>query len=93
MVDMCEAKRFEGVGPNSEGGSMSCFGCDSHIGMALWDRVHCDPDRGMNRGLEYVIGKRFVFSPDYRSDDLIGLIDTSAACGLAATRDGKRAVR
>jgi hypothetical protein len=30
----------------------------------------------MDRGLKYFIGKRSVFSPDYRSDYLIGLIDT-----------------
>jgi hypothetical protein len=72
---------------------VSRFDCCSHIGIALRDRVHCEPERGMDRGLKYFIGKRSVFSPDYRSDDLIGLIDTSAACGLATTRDGKRAAR
>jgi hypothetical protein len=81
---MCEGKRFEGVGPDSEGEHELLRLRLTHRD-GTGDRVHCEPDRGMNRGLEYLIGKRFAFSPDYRGGDLIGLIDTpfSETAGLS----------
>lgn len=88
---MCEGKRFKGVGPNSEG-EYELLRLRLTHRDGTGDRVHCEPDRGMDRVLEYLIGKRFAFSPDYRDGDLIGLIDTlvsePAACpvGLHARR-------